>query len=51
MAKSSSRYVCNACGSVHAKWAGQCDGCGAWDTLNEEHVESTPKGLKAGKGK
>lgn len=50
MAKSSSQFICQACGSVHPKWAGQCDGCGAWNTLAEESIQTTPKGLAAGKG-
>ena len=36
MAKSSTRYVCSACGSVSPKWSGKCDGCGEWNTLSEE---------------
>lgn len=45
MAKSSSQFICQECGTVHAKWAGQCEGCGSWDTLQEELREQTPKGL------
>jgi DNA repair protein RadA/Sms len=45
MAKASSQYVCQACGSVHPRWAGKCSGCGAWDTLVEEKQEAIPKGL------
>jgi DNA repair protein RadA/Sms len=33
MAKSQSRYACNACGSVSSKWSGQCADCGEWNTL------------------
>ncbi len=52
MAKSSSQYVCQSCGSVTAKWAGKCDACGQWDTLVEEQVQAAlPKGLGAKKGK
>ncbi|SDF68265.1 MULTISPECIES: DNA repair protein RadA [Thalassobaculum] len=51
MAKSTSRYVCQECGSVTAKWAGKCDACGAWNTLVEEVVEAAPKGLKPGGGR
>ncbi|QEO16613.1 DNA repair protein RadA [Acetobacter vaccinii] len=36
MAKKASRqYVCRSCGAVHAKWAGQCDACQEWNTLEE----------------
>ena len=36
MAKPQKRYVCQACGSVAARWQGQCADCGAWNTLVEE---------------
>lgn len=51
MAKSNARYVCQACGAVHTKWAGRCDACLAWNTISEEVMDSTPKGLSGGKGK
>ncbi len=51
MAKNSSQYVCQSCGAVHAKWAGRCDACNEWNTIVEESVTTTPKGLKAGKSK
>lgn len=41
MAKSSSSYVCQSCEQPHAKWQGQCDGCGAWNTLVEQIVEKS----------
>ncbi|RYY25207.1 MAG: DNA repair protein RadA [Sphingomonadales bacterium] len=36
MAKPRKRYVCQACGSVTAQWAGQCGDCSDWNTLVEE---------------
>lgn len=36
MAKRSSRFVCQSCGSVTSRWAGRCDACGAWNTIVEE---------------
>ncbi|MES2441585.1 MAG: DNA repair protein RadA [Pseudomonadota bacterium] len=36
MAKPQKRYVCQACGSVASKWAGQCADCGDWNTLVED---------------
>ncbi|WP_299392999.1 DNA repair protein RadA [Pelagibius sp.] len=45
MAKTQSRYVCQECGAVSAKWAGRCESCGAWNSLSEEVVEKTPGGL------
>ena len=50
MAKSRSQYVCQDCGAVAAKWAGRCEGCGAWNSLVEETVQRTPGGL-GGAGK
>ena len=51
MARAKSLFVCQDCGATHPKWAGQCEGCGAWNTLNEEQIsDSAPKGLSSGKG-
>ncbi|MFK7943349.1 MAG: DNA repair protein RadA [Paracoccaceae bacterium] len=36
MAKSTTQYACRECGTASRKWAGQCSGCGAWDTLEED---------------
>jgi DNA repair protein RadA/Sms len=36
MAKPQKRYVCQACGAVSSKWAGQCDDCLEWNTLVED---------------
>jgi len=41
MAKSSSSYICQSCEEAHAKWQGQCNGCGAWNTLVEQMVEKS----------
>ncbi len=49
MAKSTTTYVCQECGTIHGKWAGQCEGCNAWNTLIEEQTQETPKGLKGNK--
>jgi DNA repair protein RadA/Sms len=35
MAKDKSQFVCRECGHAHAKWQGQCDGCGSWNCLEE----------------
>jgi DNA repair protein RadA/Sms len=42
VARPQSRYVCQACGTSHLRWEGQCRGCGAWDTLVETLVQATP---------
>ena len=46
MAKSNTAYVCQSCGTAHAKWSGRCEACGAWNSLVEEAV-SAPGGLGA----
>jgi DNA repair protein RadA/Sms len=51
MAKPTSHFTCQSCGAVHPKWSGKCDACNSWNTIVEETMESTPKGLTSGKGK
>jgi DNA repair protein RadA/Sms len=47
MARPAARFVCSACGSVFPKWAGRCEACGAWNTLDEQAViRALPGGLK-----
>src|SRR5687768_13377263 len=46
MARVQTAYVCQACGAAHSKWAGQCDACGAWNTLAEEQA-APPQGASA----
>ena len=41
------RFICSACGASHAKWSGQCDACGAWNTIQEEAPLSTGPGKAA----
>ena len=41
MAKTKSRYVCQACGSVTSRWQGQCPDCAEWNTLVQEAAEVT----------
>lgn len=36
MAKSTTKYVCNACGAESLTWAGKCHVCGEWNTLEEQ---------------
>src|SRR4051794_1649418 len=40
MAKPKTQYSCTECGATSNKWAGQCPGCGQWNTLVESLVES-----------
>jgi DNA repair protein RadA/Sms len=41
-------HVCSACGHETARWAGQCPGCGEWNTLIEE--ARPPPGSSARRG-
>lgn len=51
MAKSRVQFVCQACGTVHTRWAGKCDSCGEWNTLIEEGtgggIAAGPPGLRS----
>lgn len=41
--KSKSVFYCTECGTETPKWAGQCPGCRAWNTLVEQPLESKRK--------
>ena len=45
MAKAKLAYVCQSCGTTHVRWQGRCEGCGEWNSIVEEAVES---GIGAG---
>ena len=49
MAKAKKAYVCNDCGGEHAKWQGQCNECGAWNTLSEIILQPSSKASNAPK--
>ncbi|HOO52437.1 MAG TPA: hypothetical protein PLK94_14265, partial [Alphaproteobacteria bacterium] len=42
MSKSKTSYVCQSCGAVHRLWAGKCDACGEWNSLQAEVSDSGP---------
>ena len=44
MARDGALYVCQSCGGVSSKWAGQCPACGSWNTLVEEQRQAAPPG-------
>ncbi len=48
MARSRTQFVCQNCGTVHNRWAGKCDACGAWNTIVEEDPAG---GIGGGPGK
>ena len=49
MARDGAAYICQTCGAVHPKWAGQCNACGAWNSLVEEQQSRPPGALAPSK--
>ncbi|MGH6717689.1 MAG: AAA family ATPase, partial [Alphaproteobacteria bacterium] len=37
-------FVCQACGTAHTRWVGQCEGCGAWNAVVQEAAETPAPG-------
>lgn len=50
MSKVKQAFVCQHCGSVHTKWAGQCNDCHAWNCLVEELLPATSKSANRQQG-
>jgi DNA repair protein RadA/Sms len=48
MAKSSVRYVCAECGALSLSWAGKCQQCEQWNTLQEEVISDAASSLRTG---
>ncbi|HET9853041.1 MAG TPA: DNA repair protein RadA [Candidatus Limnocylindrales bacterium] len=48
MARSQSRFVCQACGAEFLRWEGQCRSCAEWNTLVETVVTARPRNATAG---
>ena len=48
MAKAKTAYVCADCGAEYPKWQGQCEACGAWNTLSEFVVQSAKTAAAGG---
>jgi DNA repair protein RadA/Sms len=49
MAKAAPRFVCSACGASGSKWAGRCEACGEWNTIQEEvPLSEGPSGKSLG---
>ena len=44
MARSTETYACQSCGNITAKWAGRCEACGEWNTIEQEATEAAPPG-------
>ncbi|MDA8244885.1 MAG: DNA repair protein RadA [Elusimicrobia bacterium] len=43
-------YRCQQCGQSSPKWAGQCPGCGGWNTLVEEAEELVSRAASKARG-
>jgi DNA repair protein RadA/Sms len=51
LAKPTTRFVCQSCGAVTPKWAGRCETCGEWNTVEPETITPRPgPGAKAPAG-
>jgi DNA repair protein RadA/Sms len=48
MARPTTVHVCSDCGHEAPRWAGQCGGCGAWNTLVEETRSASARSGGAG---
>ncbi len=35
-------YLCQQCGYQSGKWLGRCPGCGEWESLVEEMIDTRP---------
>ena len=38
MPKSVTQYICNNCGAMSSAWAGRCNVCGEWNSLEEQLI-------------
>ena len=36
-------YICSECGCISPKWLGKCNQCGAWNSLVEDVISTTPE--------
>ncbi len=44
MARQNDTFICQSCGAVYSKWAGRCDACGEWNSIELEPTEAAPPG-------
>ena len=47
--KIKSMYVCSECGWESSKWVGKCQGCGSWNTMQEEIRNTAAKSTASSK--
>ncbi|WGI23486.1 DNA repair protein RadA [Amylibacter sp. IMCC11727] len=46
MAKTNLSFSCASCGASHKKWAGRCDACGEWNSIQEQAPLAAGPGTK-----
>ena len=46
MAKQSLAFTCTSCGASHKKWAGRCETCGEWNSIEEQAPLAAGPGTK-----
>ncbi|WP_133486465.1 DNA repair protein RadA [Aliiroseovarius marinus] len=51
MAKAQKIFTCSACGASSSKWSGRCEGCGEWNTIQEDTPLSAGPASKSLGGK
>jgi DNA repair protein RadA/Sms len=51
MARTSTVFVCSACGQESPRWHGRCPGCGEWNALVEEPRAARPAVRAGGAGR
>jgi len=49
MAARAPTFVCQSCGAASARWAGRCEGCGAWNTLVQEGAAAPTRSSRKGR--
>ena len=50
MKSKGTQFVCQQCGTSYAKWVGQCNNCGSWNSLVEQVVEDASRKSAISKG-
>ncbi len=51
MARVNQNYRCSSCGTERSKWAGRCENCGAWNTIEKREDLSGPESLTLAAGR
>ncbi len=49
--KEKTRWFCTECGAGASKWEGRCPACGAWSTMVEERITTSPRKVSLSRNK